>query len=144
MSTYYIAYWPDCDAIDNCGFLQDVEDFRPGAFQRGASIDLAEEDRRFRKVTQDLAAEPGPALNNATYLAVHAESPPGFTYAELRRAATAYRQAHGLGCYIREEGRDPDLGLCGAPALDNGRCAEHAETAPYYSSPRQEEAEEEL
>lgn len=134
-TTYFLAYWPLLDSVDNGGFLLEVEDFRPGRYaEEGVEIDLAKEDALMRAATRHLPTTPPldfeetrpPSYQDAILLPIQTEGPHGFTYAELRRAANRYRAEHGLGCYHNPDPKTPETPLCGAPADINGRCPVHA------------------
>ena len=128
--THYIAYWPETDAIDNCGFLMEIADFHPAAYKAvDEPVDIAREDADMRSATSDTPTAPFEApvtgvCPGAVCLPVPCAGP-GFTWAELRAAADAWRAANGSGCWWNPDPRTPETPLCRA-ATTSGLCADHA------------------
>ena len=83
--TRYITYYPAFDSIDNCGFMQPVNDFVL------YSSDGTGED--MRKFTADLPETPEGDFgekHGGVALAVECPEGQGFSAAELRVAANVY------------------------------------------------------
>jgi len=119
MPAYLCTYYPDYDAINNCGFPQPINDFHGSEYGTG--------DDDMCSVTKHLPTEPDSSIGfdaegGGVVLRVPAMGL-GFTWLELRTAANAYRALNELGCY-RTDGYDS--ACCGEPILHQGVCYDHS------------------
>jgi len=92
----YLLYLPPTDCINNCGFWQDVDDFKPGAFGGDPQADAADLEQATRHLPTEPAAELPQAAATVTaalLLAVPCEPGRGITYEALRAAANGARDA---------------------------------------------------
>jgi hypothetical protein len=109
----YCAYYPEFDAVNNCGVPMEVEDFAPGVFGGDPVKDAADFEQGTRYLPTSIDGfqvdEDG-----SVPLGVECEGVQGFTYVALRAAADAYRKQHDLPPLIyRLVGRAPS----GSPVL---------------------------